>query len=60
MTDQLRLPHLDPRYVAGCALVQRLGTLGEISAMLANRAEVQEINRLTERWIAEQQRKEAA
>lgn len=51
--------NLDPRYIAGCSLVTRMGTLGDVSSMEGRRAEVQEINRLTQVWLAEQQRRTA-
>lgn len=59
-TPALPTSGLDQRYLAGCALVQRLGTVGEISAMIGNRAEVLEINKRTQAWLRAQRVKEAA
>ena len=50
------LPDLDPRYVAGCALVRRYGSPQEIGAMDGNQAEVRQINVNTRAWMAAQQR----
>lgn len=55
----LRLPDLDPRYVAGCALVARMGSPMEIAVMEGNRAEVQQMNRNTRLWMARRQRRAA-
>ena len=53
------LPDLDPRYVAGCALVRRYGSPQEIGAMYGNQSEVRQINANTRAWMAEQQRRAA-
>lgn len=47
----LTLPDLDPRYVAGCALVRRCGSIPEISAMEGNQAELRKINANTRAWL---------
>ena len=55
----LTLPDLDPRYVAGCALVRRHGNVRDISAMEGNQAELRKINANTRAWLAAQQREAA-
>ena len=50
---------LDPRYIAGCALVVRYGSVSEISPIAGNQAEVRQININTNRWLAQQNRRAA-
>lgn len=48
------LPYLDPRYLAGCELVRRMGTLKEVAEMKERCGLVREINRQTRAWLRQQ------